>query len=292
MHGNAMFLIEGSNGAVLHTGDFRAEKLWCDSLIRNPAIQRYISWNRRDLDKFGEIEVSGSLIPKAMEDTDWAENFKGKGKEAEPKPQDQEPSTQSSSSTVPTSSKPELSDMSLRLKNIYLDTEMLPAYYQVMSKQRATEDLVSLLRYFPSEALIFLDSWTWGYEDMLKGVAKAFGTPIHVDRYKASMYGAFKSEDPFLDFVVTNEKEVKFHACERFKPCHLVEEARKGRTEMGGGKTFLVWVNAVESSVEAWENYFPKMEQILKKARDGKGPWPTEIVSFFSQTCRSLEGRS
>lgn len=105
MHGNAMFLIEGSNGAVLHTGDFRAEKLWCDSLIRNPAIQRYISWNRRDLDKFGEIEVSGSLIPKAMEDTDWAENFKGKGKEAEPKPQDQEPSTQSSSSTVPTSSK-------------------------------------------------------------------------------------------------------------------------------------------------------------------------------------------
>ena len=37
------FLIEGANGAVLHTGDFRAEPWFLESLTRNPLFQRYLS---------------------------------------------------------------------------------------------------------------------------------------------------------------------------------------------------------------------------------------------------------
>lgn len=38
--------MEGSKGAVLHTGDFRAETWFLESLKRNPFIQRYICKSR------------------------------------------------------------------------------------------------------------------------------------------------------------------------------------------------------------------------------------------------------
>ncbi|KAI0685351.1 hypothetical protein BC835DRAFT_1421327 [Cytidiella melzeri] len=40
--GAVMFLIEGSEGAVLHTGDFRAEPWFIQSLAKNPFLQRYV----------------------------------------------------------------------------------------------------------------------------------------------------------------------------------------------------------------------------------------------------------
>jgi hypothetical protein len=36
------FLVEGNKGAVLHTGDFRAEPCFLDSISRNPFLQRYL----------------------------------------------------------------------------------------------------------------------------------------------------------------------------------------------------------------------------------------------------------
>jgi DNA cross-link repair 1C protein len=37
------FLIEGERGAVLHTGDFRAEPWFINSLIHNPYLQPYLA---------------------------------------------------------------------------------------------------------------------------------------------------------------------------------------------------------------------------------------------------------
>jgi DNA cross-link repair 1C protein len=37
------FLIEGAKGAVLHTGDFRAEPRFLDSISRNPYLQPYLA---------------------------------------------------------------------------------------------------------------------------------------------------------------------------------------------------------------------------------------------------------
>lgn len=37
------FLIEGAQGAILHTGDFRAEPWFVDSLTRNPSLQPYLA---------------------------------------------------------------------------------------------------------------------------------------------------------------------------------------------------------------------------------------------------------
>ncbi|PVG04680.1 hypothetical protein CPB86DRAFT_721045 [Serendipita vermifera] len=40
--GSVMFLVEGDFGAVLHTGDVRAEPFFIESLSRNPVLQQYI----------------------------------------------------------------------------------------------------------------------------------------------------------------------------------------------------------------------------------------------------------
>ncbi|KAI0769087.1 hypothetical protein BD413DRAFT_559623 [Trametes elegans] len=42
--GAVMFLVEGPKGAVLHTGDFRAESWFLESLRHNPFVQRYLHW--------------------------------------------------------------------------------------------------------------------------------------------------------------------------------------------------------------------------------------------------------
>ena len=36
------FLVEGNKGAILHTGDFRAEHCFLDRISRNPYLQRYL----------------------------------------------------------------------------------------------------------------------------------------------------------------------------------------------------------------------------------------------------------
>ncbi|KAL6308244.1 hypothetical protein BKA93DRAFT_868915 [Sparassis latifolia] len=41
--GAVMYLVEGAKGAVLHTGDFRAEPWFLESLSKNPYIQQYIA---------------------------------------------------------------------------------------------------------------------------------------------------------------------------------------------------------------------------------------------------------
>jgi len=43
------FLIEGPRGAVLHTGDLRAESWFLTSLTRNPFLQPYITDGEEDL---------------------------------------------------------------------------------------------------------------------------------------------------------------------------------------------------------------------------------------------------
>lgn len=112
-----MFLIEGSKGAVLHTGDFRAEPWFLDSLTRNPFLQPYLYAGKE-----GPIN------------------------------------------------KP--------LEAIYLDTACVLSTAEVPTKAAATTGLIELLELFPESAHFFINSWTWGYEDVLKAIAKAFQTKV------------------------------------------------------------------------------------------------------------------
>ncbi|KAG6891134.1 hypothetical protein C0992_010429 [Termitomyces sp. T32_za158] len=119
--GAVMFLIEGPQGAILHTGDFRAEPWFLESVIRNPFLQSYLA----------------------------------------------SPTQNRSSKSV-----------TKTLKAIYLDTASVLSRLSVPTKDKATSGLTELMKLFPDTAYFFINTWTWGYEDVLKAISRAFSSPV------------------------------------------------------------------------------------------------------------------
>lgn len=122
-----MFLIEGPRGAVLHTGDVRAEQWWCESLIRNALLQRYIAWDR-------EVLSSKYTFDHGYE---WSDVMVDHGQnDGPPQRLPRSDAVQSPDKESPFSESlgQEGKDQSLRLKNIYLDTESLFSNRPALSK--------------------------------------------------------------------------------------------------------------------------------------------------------------
>ncbi|KAH7878102.1 uncharacterized protein C8R40DRAFT_1168145 [Lentinula edodes] len=170
--GAVMFLIEGAEGAILHTGDFRAEPWFLESITHNPYLQPYLAPSN------GTNPRGGNGIVKT-------------------------------------------------LKAIYLDTACVMQTHQVPTKDEATTGLIALLELYPPSTYFFINSWTWGYEDILKAIARAFNCRIHLDDYKHRIYSLISS-DPLLQSLGTiDPDETRFHACERFARCHHVNVDRE-----------------------------------------------------------------
>ncbi|KAF9038654.1 beta-lactamase-like protein [Panaeolus papilionaceus] len=207
--GAVMFLIEGPHRAVLHTGDFRAEPWFLDSLRRNPFLQPYLApSNGMRINKHSSNHVSKTL------------------------------------------------------EAIYLDTACALKASEVPTKEEAVDGLVQLMETFPESTYFFINSWTWGYEDILKGVARHFQQPIHVDRYKYGIYQ--KNSDPFLKAITTQEEcSTRFHACERFDRCKQVavnDDPFFINDTSLTGKT-VVYVNAVSMNSETWREYLKETNE-------------------------------
>ncbi|KAJ7708238.1 hypothetical protein B0H17DRAFT_453111 [Mycena rosella] len=206
--GAVMFLIEGAQGAILHTGDFRAEPWFLDSITRNPFLQPYLA----SLDPHN----SGSSDP-----------------------------------------------LSKTLEAIYLDTASVMSSAVVPTKLDATSGLIELMKLFPPTAYFFINSWTWGYEDVLKAVARAFRSPIHLDRYKHGIYSNIF--DPVLRALGTrDDAATRFHACERFDRCpYVAVTGRTATTSLKG--TSVVYVNPVTMDVVRWRAYLREMKLTLAR---------------------------
>jgi DNA cross-link repair 1C protein len=142
--GAVMFLIEGRHGAVLHTGDFRAEPWFVDSITRNQFLQPYLAATTRAPNPTNE-----SPILRTMETIflDTACIF----------------------STLDLPSKV---NFPLSFRTSFADS-LLPL------QADATDGLVELMNLLPSKTYFFLNTWTWGYEDILKAVARTFHSKVH-----------------------------------------------------------------------------------------------------------------
>ncbi|RPD62596.1 hypothetical protein L226DRAFT_551522 [Lentinus tigrinus ALCF2SS1-7] len=210
--GAVMFLIEGAKGAVLHTGDLRAESWFLESLKHNPYIQQYLA-------------TSQTICP-------------GSGYQT---------------TTLP------------KLDAIYLDTACLLNNYDVPSKDEAAAQLASLMTLYPSTTRFFLNLWTWGYEEIYKAIARAFGTKVHVDRYKHGVYSHITG-DPFLRAIITRDETItRFHACERFERCEQVRvNGRESHTPSGDR---VVYVNPVNMDVASWQRYIADTAEQLRTGK-------------------------
>ncbi|KAL1682266.1 hypothetical protein EV122DRAFT_287229 [Schizophyllum commune] len=214
--GAVMYLIEGSKGAILHTGDFRAEPWFLDGLTRHPSLQPYIH--------------NGYLHNLSPEDR-------------------------------------ALNPVMKTLDAIYLDTATVTSQLNVPSKNRATSGLIELMKLYPPSTHFFINSWTWGYEDILKAIAQAFNAPIHLDRYKFSIFKCLS--DSFLRRIATSDPAAtRFHACERFDRCDHVavdDEVGKPRKVISRLGKRVVYVNPVSMDEEKWDEYLTEHKALLEK---------------------------
>ncbi|EGN93896.1 hypothetical protein SERLA73DRAFT_78273 [Serpula lacrymans var. lacrymans S7.3] len=238
--GAVMFLIQGDKGAILHTGDFRAEPWFLDTLSRNPFLQPYIP--AENVPAVAEAEGPITYQP---------------------------------------------------LEAIHLDTASLLSTLKVPTKEQAVTGLIELIALFPPTTYFFINSWTWGYEDILKAIANTFHCKIHVDRYKHSIYSHVS--DPFLRSIFTcDPSSTRFHACERFDRCDIVsvEDYNYGNEPAPLSKVGkkVVYVNPIPMSESKWEMY---LTSVKRQMNDGENvdsllvalsrhsPLP-ELMSFVS----------
>ena len=167
-------------------------------------------------------------------------------------------------------------------------------------QNRATSGLIELMKLYPPSTHFFINSWTWGYEDILKAIARAFNTPvsplplllffpssqftqIHLDRYK---HGIFKClSDPFLRRIATSDPAAtRFHACERFDRCDHVavdDEVGKARKVISRLGKRVVYVNPVSMDEEKWDEYLTEHKALLEK-----GETPSVMVSIALSLAR------
>lgn len=157
------------------------------------------------------------------------------------------------------------------LHAIYLDTACMLKGTVVPTKENAVKGLVELIALFDKDTYFFINSWTWGYEDVLKGIARAFQCQIHVDQYKYAVYTHIS--DPFLRMLVTRDAtSTRFHACERFKRCSFVDvpsfdfKNDLAPRSIEGRK--VVYINPVTMGCAQWEGYCIDVRRRLAMGKD------------------------
>lgn len=136
------FLVEGPRGTILHTGDLRAEPWFLTSLSRNPVLQPYIpdtEENLRVLIARGDLQGSLTKTLNAIY-LDTACLLRA--------------------SVVPT--------------KVMILNVIRTNYSRCECQESAVKGLVELIALFDSDTYFFLNTWTWGYEDVLKGITRAF----------------------------------------------------------------------------------------------------------------------
>ncbi|KAL8280594.1 hypothetical protein RQP46_006917 [Phenoliferia psychrophenolica] len=174
------------------------------------------------------------------------------------------------------------------LDSIYLDTTAVLLNEELVPKKEAVSSMVRLMAAYPSDTKFFLNAWTWGYEEILKGVALAFNTKIHLDSYKARTYHSIASSEPLLASLGTSRPDnTRMHACERRWKCdevwadgrgcyefaneHLVqlEGPKKLKRPGVGGREAedrkVVYVNPSAMTRKRWETYKKAMDEKVKE---------------------------
>ncbi|KAL6889140.1 beta-lactamase-like protein [Trichoderma evansii] len=135
------------------------------------------------------------------------------------------------------------------LDTIYLDT----SFTDNIPFQTKAEGIAELLRKvarYPIDTIFYIQSWTYGYEDVWIALSKALNSPIHVDDYKLRIYNSLTSLSPesqsgfgshltstaaaLSGFMcgnsahpgcLTANKDVRLHSCESGNMCSVARQS-------------------------------------------------------------------
>ncbi|KAE8543178.1 hypothetical protein D1P53_000665 [Cryptococcus gattii VGV] len=164
------------------------------------------------------------------------------------------------------------------LNRIYLDTAAMLGTGDMPDKEPILQELVEIMGLYPEDTTFFLNTWCFGWEDVIKEVARYFNEKVHVDRYKSQIYSAIRSDPFLLNCTTIDPLETRFHACERFAKCIACRrfDDESGKPVYNLDK-MIVHVNMVEVKQVGWDSRRQGfMETLFKAARKG-GPWPVNI---------------
>ncbi|KAF2091234.1 hypothetical protein K490DRAFT_33361 [Saccharata proteae CBS 121410] len=138
-----------------------------------------------------------------------------------------------------------------RLDAIYLDTTHAsrhPNNQDFPSKADGLKELLEKLNQYPDETIFHIAAWTFGYEDVWTAISSFLHSPIHLDRYRWSLYKSLlpttpadlpvaPEASPMVGFNLGNHRKngcltpnphVRLHSCEAGSGCPVIEGSGDG----------------------------------------------------------------
>ena len=145
---------------------------------------------------------------------------------------------------------------------------------------------------YPPDTIFFLNTWCFGWEDIIKEVARHFNTLVHVDRYKASIFKGLTTDKYLAACITEDHTATRFHACERKHKCPSCILFNKEGEKVYNLDKRIVAVNPVEIKSPQYMVERKAFLDALGKAALGEGLWPLNIVSIMlSELMTALPGR-
>ncbi|KAL7418754.1 hypothetical protein Q5752_006437 [Cryptotrichosporon argae] len=165
-----------------------------------------------------------------------------------------------------------------KLDRIYFDNGAMLGTGDMPDKEEALMEMIGLMNVYPPNTVFFLNVWCFGWEDVVKEVARHFGVPVHVDPYKHSIYKAIQTDHALLSLTTLDPHATRFHACERLAKCAACRtyDAETNSRRWNLDKR-VVSVNMVEVKTAAWEVEKREFVDRLNAAALGEGEWPYSI---------------
>lgn len=153
----------------------------------------------------------------------------------------------------------------LRLDCMYLDTTFATKskpYQEFPTKAEGIRELLHKVQHYPEDTIFYFHAWTFGYEAVWVALSTFLGTRIHLDAYRARLYGSLsnldkrqlravgldvESENKFLrecgleireapalcgfrngnsiqPGCLTSRESVRIHSCERGMGCRVMDQ--------------------------------------------------------------------
>jgi DNA cross-link repair 1C protein len=132
-----------------------------------------------------------------------------------------------------------------KLDTIYLDTTFASKENPnrtFPSKAQGIGELLQKVQKYPTGTLFFIESWTFGYEDVWVALSALLQSPIHLDPYRWGLYRSlanttngspecpeakqlcgFRLGNHHKEGCLTQDASVRIHSCERGGGCRILE---------------------------------------------------------------------
>lgn len=131
-----------------------------------------------------------------------------------------------------------------RLDMIYLDTTFASKrdpYREFPSKAEGLRELIEKVSRYPGDTTFYIESWTFGYENVWIAISALLSTTIHLDRYRWEIYRSLartrgtpecREAAQLVGFqlgntrgggCLTSSTKTRIHSCERGSGCAVID---------------------------------------------------------------------